>query len=67
MARVISKTQVSDPGPSWPSCLKIARFPIKEEIIINLNLEEKLFLFRYLGIIFSYVSCLYWDNIWVHN
>ena len=20
MARVISKTQVSDPGPSWPSC-----------------------------------------------
>ena len=23
MARVISKTQVSDPGPSWPSCLII--------------------------------------------
>ena len=21
MARVISKTQLSDPGPSWPSCL----------------------------------------------
>ena len=21
MARLISKTQVSDPGPSWPSCL----------------------------------------------
>ena len=23
LAKVISKIQVSDPGPSWPSCLKI--------------------------------------------
>ena len=26
MARAISKNQVSDPGPSWPSCLNL--FPI---------------------------------------
>ena len=25
-ARAITKNQVSDPGPSWPSCLKVGFF-----------------------------------------
>ena len=31
MARVISKTQVSDPGPSWPSCFVFLSFKSFED------------------------------------
>ena len=43
MARVITKIQVSDPGPSWPSCRTYIRnefivFAIVAEIIIRIVL-----------------------------
>ena len=35
MARVISKTPVSDPGPSWPSCEKLfAKFDPSPNIVL---------------------------------
>ena len=31
MARAVSKNQVSDPGPSWPSCYRVENIVGKEE------------------------------------
>ena len=48
MARVISKTQVSDPGPSWPSCFILFFFyekkkkKPKKRIIISWERDEKI-------------------------
>ena len=46
MARVISKTQVSDPGPSWPSCfykgpLSPARWLDKNTYLFSLGILGK--------------------------
>ena len=39
MVRVISKTQVSDPGPSWPSCFAIV---LKLSGCIDIGLTDQL-------------------------
>ena len=47
MARVISKTQVSDPGPSWPSCFY--KFIYMIMAIQFIEIQKKKFLWKKMG------------------
>ena len=43
LAKAISKNQVSDPGPSWPSCLTelMPMYPIQQNTIAKHGLQCK--------------------------